>query len=184
MSATEEIAPIDPPVEPTETETVETPESAPEPAPEPAEETAAPESPEATPAPEASAAPKLSALDRGKLRALGMGNLITRLETSEGQLAAAHGQIETLKAENARLKAGHEAEEKAAREKLEAAAKGRENEVSKGVREKLSALGVPETDAPSAASTAEGQTLTRAEFEKLDFKARNQFFRNGGKIVS
>jgi hypothetical protein len=180
MSASEEIAPIEPTVEPTETETVATPE----PAPEPAEETAAPESPEATPAPEASSAPKLSALERGKLRALGMGNLITRLETSEGQLAAAHGQIETLKAENARLKAGREAEEKAAREKIEAAAKGRENEVSKGVREKLSALGVPETDAPSAASTAEGQTLTRAEFDKLDFTARNQFVRNGGKIVS
>ena len=178
MSASAEIAPIDPPVEPTETELEEAP-----PADAPAAEPEAAPAPEEAPAPEASAA-KLSAFERGKLRALGMGNLIQRLETSEGQLAAAHGQIEILKAENARLTAGREAEEKAAREKLEAAAKGRENEVSQGVREKLSALGVPETDAPSATSSAEGQTLTRAEFDKLDFTARNQFVRNSGKIVS
>lgn len=176
MSA-EELKPSDPPEEtPSEPETVETP-----PAPEP-EEAAAPETEEAS-APEASAA-KLSAFDRGKLRALGMGNLINRLETTEGQLSAAHGEIKTLKAENARLKAGREAEEKTAREALEAAQKGRENEVSQGVREKLSALGVPESDAPSSTSSAEGQTLTRAEFDKLDFTARNQFVRNSGKIVS
>lgn len=158
-------------------------------APAPEEEEAAPEeaAPEETPeeaaAPEA-AAQKLSAFDRGKLRALGMGNLIARLETSEGQLAAALGEITTLKAENARLTAGRAAQEKAAREALEAATSGREKEVSQGVREKLSALGVPETDAPASTSSAEGQTLSRAEFDQLDFDARNQFLRNGGKIVS
>lgn len=142
------------------------------------------ETPEETAAPEAAAAPKLSAFDRGKLRALGMGQLITRLENTEGQLAAAHGEIATLQAENARLTAGRAAQEKTAREALEAAQKGRENEVSQGVREKLSTLGVPETDAPSATTTAEGQSITRAEFEKFDFTARNQFIRQNGKIVS
>lgn len=180
MSA-EETKQSDPPEEkPSETETPETPAA---PAVEP-EETETPEAPESPETPEATAATKLTAFDRGKLRALGMGNLINRLETTEGQLHAAHGEIKTLKAENARLKAGREAEEKTAREDIEKAAKGRENEVSQGVREKLSALGVPETDAPAASSGAEEKTLSRAEFEKLDYEARNAFIREHGKIVS
>lgn len=180
MSAEETKQSDQPEENPSETETVE---ATPAPAEKPEEETAAPKSPETPPA-ESAAAPALTAFDRGKLRALGMGNLINRLETTEGQLHAAHGEIKTLKAENARLKAGREAEEKAAREDIEKAAKGRENEVSQAVREKLSTLGVPETDAPAASSEAEEKTLSRAEFEKLDYEARNAFIREHGKIVS
>jgi len=161
------------------------------PEPAPVEE---PETPAETPSeetPAATAAPKLSAFERGKLRALGMGDLITRLEITEGELAgtkaalqAANGRVQVLTAENARLTAGREVEEKAAREKIEAAQQDRETAVSKGVREKLSALGVPEETAPSATrGEEETKELSRAEFEKLDHEARNAFIRQNGKIV-
>jgi hypothetical protein len=155
------------------------------PEPAPAEETeAAPAETPSEETPSATAAPKLSAFERGKLRALGMGDLITRLEISEGQLSAAHGKIQVLEAENARLSAGREAAENAAREKIEAAEKDRETAVSKGVREKLSALGVPEEEAPSASRTEETvKELSRAEFEQLSHEARNEFIRQNGKIV-
>ena len=158
------------------------------PEPAPAEEPEAP-APAETPSEEtpstAAPAPKLSAFERGKLRALGMGDLITRLEISEGQLSAAHGKISILEAENARLTAGREAAEAAAQEQIAAAAKAQESEVSKGVREKLSALGVPEEAAPSATRGEEtDKQLSRAEFEKLDHSARGEFIRKGGKIVS
>ena len=162
------------------------------PEPAPAEETeAAPAETPSEETPSASAAPKLSAFERGKLRALGMGDLITRLEITEGELAgtkaalqAANGRVQVLTAENARLTAGSEAEEKAAREKIEAAEKDRETAVSKGVREKLSALGVSEEEAPSASRTEETvKELSRAEFEQLSHEARNEFIRQNGKIV-
>lgn len=55
-----------------------------------------------------------------------------------------------------------------------------------GVATTLAKLSVPPQNIPAAKPAAqnagEQKALTREQFEALDFSARNQFFRNGGKL--
>ncbi|MEO5712170.1 MAG: hypothetical protein ABIT37_01670 [Luteolibacter sp.] len=118
----------------------------------------------------AAAAP-LSAFERGKLRALGSGALITRLEQAEGNLGIAQSEVTRLTAENVKLKADLAAAQKETPLKVAEAAKGKDEAVSKGVIAQLGKLGITEAAAPSqvaAENTPEGmlehfQTLKGAE---------------------
>jgi hypothetical protein len=114
-----------------------------EPAPEPAPE---PEKPAETPS---AAVKPLSAFDRGALRALGMGALISRVEVAESLNATQAAEIARLTAENSRIACELAAERRETPAKIEAAAKGRENEVSRGVRAQLTQLGISEAAAPA-----------------------------------
>lgn len=105
------------------------------------------------------APPRLSAFDRGALRLLGKGDLIARLERAETEAANLSDANATLTAENARLTSELNSLREETPKKIEAAAKGRANEVSKGVAAELQALGVTQEAAPSAVgadSTPEG----------------------------
>lgn len=148
------------------------------------EEPASPETqPIAEPEPAGSAAtqkPKLSAFDRGLLRGLGKGDLIARVERSELEAAALTEQVANLKAENTRLAGELSALKTETPAKIEAAAKGRENQVAKGVAAELSALGITQEAAPAAIgadATPEGlleQYATLKGAEKTEFLRANK----------
>lgn len=123
--------------------------------------------------PEAATKTHLSAFERGKLRALGMGGLISRLETTEGQLAEANAQVAKLTAENTNLKAqlGKSQQETAA------AAKGRENEVSRGVRAELDKVGLKEDAAPSQIAADGTPEALMEKFQSLKGAERTAFWR-------
>jgi hypothetical protein len=147
-----------------------------------------PAPPESEPAADPSASttpakPKLTAFERGALRAVGKGDLIARVERAEMEAAGLTEQVASLKAENTRLAGELSALKKETPSKIEAAAKGRENQVSKGVAAELSALGISKEAAPAALTAESDKTKTRAEFEQLDHPARNAFMRAGGKIT-
>lgn len=155
------------------------------------EQTEDPENPDPEPEPEAPAAsakPQLSAFERGKLRLLGSGDLINRLEASEsGRLSAEaevtklQGQVAKLTAENTRLTA----ENAKLPEQIAAAEKSAETKLAKGVGAELTKLGVEQEQAPSQLTAEQSEkTMTRADFEKLDHTARNQFMREGGKLTA
>ena len=143
--------------------------------------------PEGNPAPAetaTAAAPKLSAFERGKLRMLGMGDLIARVEKAEGETAMARGELARLTSENATLRADLAKTTAESSQKIEIATQAAENKLSKSVTAELASLGVTPEAAPSQISANEAdKTLTRAEFEKLDHPARNEFFRAGGKLI-
>jgi len=184
-TASEEAAPttpVEPPAEPTTTEsnpaTEPDDETEEETAPEtPEEETTPPAEPAAAPEASASSPQRLTAFDRGALRLLGKGDLIARVERAEGEAAQLRATNAKLATEIASLKAETP-------KHIAAAAQGRANEVAKGVAAELQGLGLTPEAAPGliSAETAEN-TLTRAEFDKLDHTARNNFFRTGGKLV-
>jgi hypothetical protein len=120
-----------------------------------------------------SAATPLSAFERGKLRALGMGGLISRLETSEAALATANAEITRLHAENTRINT--ELAEKP--KQIEAATKGRENEVSQGVLAELGKLGISEAAAPSQISADATPEALLEKFQSLKGAEKTAFFR-------
>jgi hypothetical protein len=169
--------------------------AAPETAPEGEEEKEAEAEPEpAKPdeAPEA-AAPKLTAFERGKLRLMGMGDLIARVEKAEGETFLAESEAirltaanKKLTSENIRLTSELKKLETETPKQLEAAAKAKENEVSRGVRAELTQLGVSEAEAPAQSAVAGGdgsQTKTRAEFDAMKPAARTKFILEGGKLT-
>lgn len=158
------------------------PETAPE---EDSEEKADDEiEPEPADAPTATAAPvPLSAFERGKLRALGMSGLVARVEKAEAGEIAANAKLATLTAENARLTAENATHKTATPKLIEAAAAGRENDVSRGVLNELGKIGISADAAPSQVSDDVAATKTRLEFDALSHPERNAFMRNGGKIV-
>lgn len=120
-----------------------------------------------------SAAAPLSAFERGKLRALGMGGLISRLETSEAALAQATSEVTRLTTENTRLTTQLAAKPA----EIAAAAKGRENEVSKGVLNELGKLGVTAADAPSQISADATPEALLEKFQSLKGAEKTAFFR-------
>jgi hypothetical protein len=141
--------------------------------------------------PEAAAAvPKLTAFQRGSLRALGLAGLVDQVEVAKGETFIATAEVERLTAannlltaENIRLTGELAKLQKETPEKIEAAAKGREDEVSKKVTAELSGLGITAEAAPSQLTADEAEkTLSRADFDKLDHSARNKFFAQGGKL--
>jgi hypothetical protein len=150
--------------------------------PEPPAEAAAPEA--------AAAAPKLTAFERGRLRMLGMGDLIARVEHAEGAAFVANAEAERLTAANKKLTAetirlqGELTKlEKETPAKLQAAAEVKDKEVSKKVTSELTALGITPEAAPSQVGADEAaKEISRGEFDKLDHSARDQFFANGGKL--
>jgi hypothetical protein len=184
-AASEEAAPVTPVEQPAET--TATPETAPAPETDEVEteesetaageETAPPVETPAAPDASASAPQRLTAFDRGALRLLGKGDLVARTERAESEVAR-------LAAENTRL-ATELAQFKAETPKqIAQAAAGRQDEVAKGVAAELAGLGIsPEAAPGQIAAEKADKTLTRAEFDKLDHTARNQFFRDGGQLV-
>ena len=120
----------------------------------------------------------MTAFQRGALRALGIGELVARVEAAE-TAAATHA------AENAALTQRLAALSAALPLQVAAAATGHANEVSVQVRSELSALGVSAATAPPQISAADAdKILARGEFDKLSHAERNQFFRNGGKLTN
>ena len=154
----------------------------PEPTPEPEQEPEPAPSTDA-PAPAETVAPtgKLNAFQRGALRALSMGDLISRVERAESAELVAKDEVTRLTADNLRLNQ-RDAETPA---KIAAAQKVHEKDVSNGVRAELGKIGVSAEVAPSQISADDAdKTLSRAEFEKFDHAARNAFMRQGGKLTA
>lgn len=146
---------------------------------EPAAAPAEPSAPESIPS--ATIAPKLSAFERGKLRMLGMGDLIARVEVAEANTFTARAQLARIEAENKDLRT----QLAAVPTRIEAAAKAEENALAKAVTAELSTIGISAEAAPSQIPAADAEKIiTRAEFDKLDHPARNAFMRNGGKITA
>lgn len=129
----------------------------------------APKKPDEAPA----AAALLSAFARGSLRALGMGGVIARLETSEAALANANSEVLRLAADNTRLTA-----ELADKPKLiAAAAVVRKNDVAKGVLNELGKIGITEAAAPSQISADATPEALLEKFETLKGAEKTAFFR-------
>lgn len=168
--------------EPAETP-AETAEETPE-APAETETPAAPEAPVVPMAPEASA-PSLTAFERTRLRAMGLGGLIKEVEAARGEIAGlkaanltAHQQVATLTAQLEGITARHAAE-------LAAAKAGREDDVSKGVRAELATIGITEAAAPGVSAEAEAPAELLARFQKMQGAERTAFFRaNKQKLLA
>jgi hypothetical protein len=151
-------------------------------------ETPNPAAPEPEPAadPNASSAapaakPRLTAFERGALRALGKGDLIARVERAESQAVELTEQVATLQAENTRLAGELSALKKETPAKIEAAEKGRANEVSKGVIAELSGLGITKEAAPAALNADGKQTATNRQealqqYAQLQGKEKREFY--------
>jgi hypothetical protein len=147
------------------------PEIAPEPEPEPAP----------TPAPEANG--KLSAFERTKLRMLGSGDLVSRVEKAERELASAQAEITRLNAENQRLSQTVENQNTELPKKVAAAAKGRENEVAKGVRNELTSLGISEAEAPAQINADSTPEAMLEKFATLKGSEKTAFFRANKTVL-
>ncbi len=137
--------------------------------------------PIAEPEPAATQKPKLSAFDRGLLRGLGKGDLIARVERSELEAAALTEEVANLKAENTRLAGELSALKTETPAKIEAAAKGRENQVAKGVAAELSALGITPEAAPAAIAADSKQSATNRQealqqYAQLQGKEKREFY--------
>lgn len=160
----------------------ETPETAPE--------TETEEAPPAEPEPETPAAPeapaaasKPNAFQRGALRALGIGDLVARVERAETAEAFANLEITRLNAENIRLTSELKKLETDTPQKIEAAAKGRADEVSKGVRAELTALGVSAAVAPSQISADATPEAMLEHFASLKGAEKTSYWRANSKAL-
>jgi hypothetical protein len=154
-------------------------EEDPEP-PAPGKETTEP----AAPATPAASAPKLNAFQRGALRALGTGELISRVEKAEAQNVVDSAEISRLTTENTRLTNELSQFKTETPKKIEAAQKGRADDVSKGVRGELTKLGITEAAAPPQLGAEEtDKTMTRADFRGLSATKKSGFIKNGGKLT-
>jgi hypothetical protein len=141
-----------------------------------------PPAPESDPAPEPEAAAtpparQLSAFDRTILRGLGKGDLIARVERAELESADLQSQVAKLTAENTRLAAALEAHQKETPAKIEAAAKGHANDVSKGVVSELAALGIQKEAAPSQVAADATPEAMLEKFKTLKGAEKIAFFR-------
>lgn len=149
------------------------------------EEEEEPEQPEVTPEPPAAPKQKLSAFDRGALRLVGKGDLIARVERAETEAADLTAQVSRLSAENARLTAELASHKQETPKKIEAAAKGRENEVSRGVAAELSALGITKEAAPAAIGADATPEGLLEQYKLLTGSARTEFLRaNKTKLLA
>lgn len=132
---------------------------------------------ETEPTPEPAAAKGLTAFERGKLRALGMGALISRVEKAELGHSLATSEISRLTAENARLSSELDTLKSETPKKIEAAARGRENEVSKKVTAELSGLGITPDKAPSQMSETDTPESKLEKLHTLKGAERTAFYR-------
>ena len=100
-----------------------------------------------------------------------------RVAQAEARAAAAMKEAKSLLTERDALKA--ELSE------IAAAFEARQNLVQATAMEIASTVGQPleALPAPSASDTA-ANTITRAEFDAMNFLQRNEFFRAGGKIAA
>jgi hypothetical protein len=165
------------------------------PAPEPAPENdkdkapAEPEQQESPAAPEAPAEgsaavpPKPNAFQRGALRALGIGDLVARVERAEAAEAVAQMEITRLTTENMRLTSELKKLETETPKKIEAAAKGRADEVSKGVRAELTTLGITEADAPSQVAAEQTPEAMLEHFATLKGAEKTAYWRANSKAL-
>ena len=186
VPATPAAEPVEPQDAPAEEETpAETEDD------EPAEETGTDDeeapaddsAPAEPPADPAATAPRLSALERGKLMLSSKKSLIARIEEGMALTAAATARADKAEAALTAAKttassaSATAAAEKARADKAEAALAAAEAEkktVAAGVRDTLSALGVPAADAPpildQAAAPATSKEEARRHFAELDVK--------------
>jgi hypothetical protein len=163
--------------------TVEPSEETPE-APADPETPAAPEAPVVPMVPEA-AAPALTAFERTRLRAMGLGGLIKEVEANRGEIArlsaanlTAHQTVATLTAKLEGMTARHAAA-------LADAKAGREDDVSKGVRAELATIGITEAAAPGVSAEVEAPVELLARFQKMQGAERTAFFRaNKQKLLA
>lgn len=140
-----------------------------EPEPEPETEPKAPEAP--------AAAAKPNAFQRGALRALGIGDLVARVERAEAAEAVATAENIRLTTELNKLQAETPT-------LVAAATLGRENEVSRAVTAELVALGLTPEAAPSKISTEDDEkTKTRAEYSAMTPRQGLKFIQSGGKLT-
>lgn len=123
--------------------------------------------------------PGLSAFERGKLRALGSGKLIARLEKAEGDLFQANATIGQLQAEITGLKA--EAAE--VPKKLAAAEKIRDGQVAKEVTKELTGLGISEAAAPSQIPADQTPEAMLEKFGTLNGAEKTAFFREHKAVL-
>ena len=138
-----------------------------------------PPAPDAAAAAEATRPPALSVFERGKLRALGMGQLIQRLEQADGNLAVAQATIKTLTAENATLKA----EAGKVPGKLKAAEQIREKEVARAVTNELTSLGLKPDEAPSQTAADQAPDALLDKFHAMKGAEKTQFYRDNKKAL-
>lgn len=153
-------------------------------APETAPETETEEAPPAEPEPETPAAgSKPNAFQRGALRALGIGDLVARVERAEAAEAFAHLEITRLTTENIRLTSELTKLETETPKKIEAAVKGRENEVSQGVRNELKSLGITEAAAPSQVAPDATPEAMLEHFASLKGAEKTSYWRANSKAL-
>ena len=150
-------------------------EPEPEPEPEPETEPKVPEAP--------AAAAKPNAFQRGALRALGIGDLVARVERAEAAEAVASAEIVTLTAENIRLTSELKNLETETPKKLEEAVKGRSNEVSRGVLAELTALGISEKAAPSQVNADDTPEAMLEKLHSLKGAERTAYWRANSKAL-
>ncbi|MES2923694.1 MAG: hypothetical protein V4819_19220 [Verrucomicrobiota bacterium] len=143
-----------------------------EPEPEPEKEPEAP-----------AAAAKPNAFQRGALRALGIGDLVARVERAEAAEAVANAEVTRLTAENIRLTGELTKLEKETPQKIEAAAKGRDNEVSKQVTAELTALGVSADAAPSQVAADQTPEAMLEHFATLKGAEKTAYWRANSKAL-
>lgn len=129
---------------------------------------AAPAAPAEATAPQS--APRMSAFQRGALRALGIGELVQRVEAAEATVAQLTAENARLSAQNAELTAEIPRREMAARAV-------RENEVSSAARTVLSSLGVSEADAPAQMPIESTPAALLEKFKTLTGAEKTAFFR-------
>jgi hypothetical protein len=157
----------------------EAPETNPEgetPKPE-SEEEPEPEKTEPAPVTAPEAAVKPNAFQRGALRALGIGDLVARVEKAEAAEALSAAEVTRLAAENLRLTSEINKLQTEAPKQVAAAAKGRENEVSKQVTATLTNLGVNEAAAPSQVAAENTPEALLEKFNTLKGAGKTAFFR-------
>jgi hypothetical protein len=181
-------APVKTPGQPAATQTAETEtgnDSEKESEDEDDDEEQDPEKPNPAPPESEPAKPKLTAFERGALRALGKGDLIARVERAETEAAGLTEQVANLKAENTRLAGELSAIKQETPAKIEAAAKGRENEVSKGVAAELSNLGITKEAAPAALGADATPEGLLEQYATLKGEEKTQFLRaNKTKLMT
>lgn len=176
------LAPVEPapvaPAEPVEPD----PESPAAPA---APATPAPAAPAAPAEPAASAPKKLTIFDRAGSYLRSQSALVGDLTTARAEVARLTAElgtsaqtIATLNSELADLRAGRD-QLAATVTSLEAA----QTTVAAGVADAMAQIGVPAATLPPAEDEAPGKTASRAEFDKMNDEQRNEFFRQGGKLI-
>lgn len=135
---------------------------------------APPTNPEAAATP---VAPKLSIFERGKLRMLGMGDLVARVEKAEGELSVASAEVVRLNAENLRLQGELATLKEESPKQLAAAKEIKSTEISKKVTAELTGLGITAEAAPSQVSADATPEALLEKLNSLKGAEKTAFFR-------